>query len=52
MILFGGISYQCSRCGRIHNYKLCYFAVEKFDKETRDKNREIVDKQKRVLEKG
>ena len=52
MILFGGISYQCSHCGRIHNYKLCYYAIEKFDKETREKNREIVDKRQKVLEKG
>lgn len=51
MIIFGKIRVRCPKCGRIHEYKLVYHAVEKWDN-TRVSNKELSEGKKRMWKNG
>lgn len=42
MILFNKITVKCPKCGRVHEYKLIYHAVEKWDN-TRIPNKKLIE---------
>lgn len=51
MILFNKITIKCPRCGRIHEYKLVYHAVENWDN-TRIPNKKLVENKENIWKNG
>lgn len=51
MILFNKITIKCPKCGRIHEYKLIYHAVEKWDN-TRLPNKKLIENKQELWKRG
>ena len=47
MIIFNRITIKCPQCGRLHEYKLIYHAVEKWNN-TRIPNKKLVESKQEV----
>ena len=40
-MLFKPYSWRCPKCGRVHKYKMTYFANEVWDKEVKRDNKQL-----------